>query len=1145
MAKITIEQALLKLGQASKNYIDAVQTSLNNAKSDKGHEHKSSDITSMAGYTKKTATAISNTDSLNTAIGKLEALIDTKQPNGSYSIEGHTHDDRYYTETEINGKVSTLEKSITDGDSSTLSAAKNYTDTEIASLINGAPGVLDTLDELAAALGDDKDFAANVSNTLATKVDKVTGKGLSTNDYTTAEKNKLSGIAEGAQVNQNAFSNVKVSSTTIAADSVTDTLEIVAGSNITITPDASNDKITIAATDTTYGNATQSGGGLMSVDDKKKLDGIASGAEVNQNAFSKVVVGSTTVEADTKTDTLTLAAGDNVTITPDATNDKITITAKDTTYSTGTASTSGLTKLYTSTGTNTDGTMTQSAIKSALDGKANTHSHDSYVNQNAFSNVVVGSTTIAADNATDTLTLVAGSNITLTPDATNDKVTIAATDTVYTHPSHTAVNGVPTENPSPGFGGTFMVNQVTNNALGHVTGNTARTVTIPSTLSNGTGTAGLIKTSSTVTSASGYTACPVISGVPYYKDTDTKYTHPSYTAYANGLYKVTVDSSGHVSSATAVAKSDITGLGIPGQDTTYSAATQSAAGLMTADDKKKLDGIDTNANKYTHPTTSGNKHIPSGGSSGQILRWSADGTAVWGADTNTTYSADTGIKLNGTTFQHTNAVTAATAQGSATKTLTWGGTFTIPTVTYDAQGHITAKGTTTMTMPSNPNSDTHYTAKNIVGASNSAKANAAATNGNVFLNLIENDTVRSAHKIVGSGATTVTSDANGVITISSTDNNTVYTHPTHTAYTSGLYKITTNSYGHVTAATAVTKADITGLGIPGSDTKYTHPTHTAYDSGLYKVTVDGSGHVTAATAVTKADITGLGIPGSDTNTHYTTGITAGATGTTSNSATSNPFIKIKDDSTHRGQIQIKGGGATSVSSDANGVITITSTDNNTVYTHPTYTATTGVPTGNQTPGFGGTFSVNQISSDTTGHVSGNTSRTITIPSTLSNGNSTAGLIKTSSTVTSATGYTACPVINGVPYYKDTDSDTDTKPGTLTTTSTSALSTATNESLTGNISLHKVSKTGSYNDLNDKPTIPTIPGSLKNPNALTVKGNGTQSFTYDGSAAKTLNIKSGTNISVSSDTSGNITVSTSGLTKATSTEITTMLTAVFG
>lgn len=40
----------------------------------------------------------------------------------------------------------------------------------------------------------------------------------------------------------------------------------------------------------------------------------------------------------------------------------------------------------------------------------------------------------------------------------------------------------------------------------------------------------------------------------------------------------------------------------------------------------------TTDTKYTHPTTSGNKHIPAGGSDGQILRWSADGTAEWGND---------------------------------------------------------------------------------------------------------------------------------------------------------------------------------------------------------------------------------------------------------------------------------------------------------------------------------------------------------------------------------------------------------------------------------------------------------------------------------------------------------------------------------
>ena len=80
------------------------------------------------------------------------------------------------------------------------------------------------------------------------------------------------------------------------------------------------------------------------------------------------------------------------------------------------------------------------------------------------------------------------------------------------------------------------------------------------------------------------------------------YTHPGYTAQASGLYKVTVDSTGHVSAAAAVAKSDITALGIPESNTTYSAATTSAAGLMSAADKTKLDGVTAGANKYTHPS---------------------------------------------------------------------------------------------------------------------------------------------------------------------------------------------------------------------------------------------------------------------------------------------------------------------------------------------------------------------------------------------------------------------------------------------------------------------------------------------------------------------------------------------------------------
>lgn len=284
-----------------------------------------------------------------------------------------------------------------------LDTNTTYTAASVAPLMDGV-----------AAVGTQARYARedHVHPSDTTKVDKVDGKGLSTNDYTDAEKSKLSGIASGAEVNQNAFSNIKVGSTTVAADSKTDTVEFVAGDNITITPDATNDKITIAATDTTYSNATTSTAGLMSASDKTKLNGIATGAEVNQNAFSNITVGSTTIQADSKTDTLTLVAGTNITLTPDATNDKVTIEAAT----------------YSDVVSGGESGLMSGSDKAKLDGIAS----GAEVNQNAFSTVKVGSTNVSADTKTDTLTLVAGSNVTITPDAANDSITIAATDTTYT-----------------------------------------------------------------------------------------------------------------------------------------------------------------------------------------------------------------------------------------------------------------------------------------------------------------------------------------------------------------------------------------------------------------------------------------------------------------------------------------------------------------------------------------------------------------------------------------------------------------------------------------------------------------------------------------------------------------------------------------
>lgn len=110
-----------------------------------------------------------------------------------------------------------------------------------------------------------------------------------------------------------------------------------------------------------------------------------------------------------------------------------------------------------------------------------------------------------------------------------------------------------------------------------------------------------------------------------------------------------------------------------------------------------------------------------------------------------------------------------------------------------------------------PTHDTHYATGLKVGATAYATSNAIASNGNVYLNVLDNYTVRDSHKIVGTGATTVTSDANGTITISSTDTNTVYTHP-NSGVTAGTYKsVTVNSQGHITAGTNPTT--LAGYGI--------------------------------------------------------------------------------------------------------------------------------------------------------------------------------------------------------------------------------------------------------------------------------------------------------------------------------------------
>ena len=162
----------------------------------------------------------------------------------------------------------------------------------------------------------------------------------------------------------------------------------------------------------------------------------------------------------------------------------------------------------------------------------------------------------------------------------------------------------------------------------------------------------------------------------------------------------------------------------------------------------------------------------------------------------------------------------------------------------------------------------------------------------------------------------------------------------------------------------------------------------------------------------------------DTNTHYTTGAYVGAANTKSNASTTNghTYLKVYDDDTKRAEFKISGSGATSVTSDANGNITISSTDTNT-------------------------------------HQS----------------------IKT-----------------------------------LKTDNTTAQATSASEAIAGSgtINLHKVSKTGSYNDLLNKPTIP----SAANNGKLTIQKNGTAvaTFTANQSGDATANITVPTKLTDLSD-----------------------------
>ena len=602
----------------------------------------------------------------------------------------------------------------------------------------------------------------------------------------------------------NTNQTVKAGSTAFGAN---DAIDIVAGSNVTVTPDATNKKITIAATDTTYSanngvslsGTTFSNSGVRSVTqdstDGHKLKVNTGGTETtitipDNNTNQTVKVGSSTfgsnaavaiaagsnvtVTPDTTNNTITIAssytdtnqkvkagsttfgnndvveiaAGTNVTVTPDSTNKKITIAATDTTYESKAAASGG-----------TDESLVTTGEKYTWNSKAaGNHTHTLSLASGGTSTVNL------AANTAYTLTAGGSTLVFKTPaDGNTDakqKITTATTTKAY-------ITGVTATNYSSGTAyegladtGVYLTTNAgelqATNFVGKHSGYTLSaacakgvdtSITAGSTSTNLPTTAAVETRLGSFLAKSGgtMTGALTLSGAPTadLHAATKKYVDDSITALPEPMvFKGSLGTGGTITSLPTASASN--------EGFTYKVITAGTYASQTAKvgDTFISDGstwvlipsgdepsgtVTSITLKATSPiaidstaaiTTSGTRtlsHANSGATAGSYGDSSAQ-TPAYGAtfkvpyitvnatghvtaisehtvkipaSDNTTYSAGTGLTLSDTTFNHSNSITAGTV---GTSSATSGSTLAVPYVTYDAQGHITATGTHTHTV---------------------------------------------------------------------------------------------------------------------------------------------------------------------------------------------------------------------------------------------------------------------------------------------------------------------------------------------------------------------------------------------------------------------------------------------------------------
>lgn len=317
----------------------------------------------------------------------------------------HTHDDRYYTETEIDTKVSDLEEYA----DSAATKVKN-------DLLNGAGSAYDTLKELGDLIDDNVEAIDALETIASGKADATHSHAISD---VTGLQSALDGKAassHGTHVTFDSTNKPKMDGT--AAFGTSTSVARADHIHPTDTSRASKTEFDTHVSDTTKHITSTERTNWGAAYTHSQSAHAPSNAEKNQNAFSNVKVGSVTVAADTATDTLEIVAGTGISVVGDATNDKVTITNSGViAVSTGTAN--GTISV------NTNGTAANVAVK-GLGSAAYTnsdayatsgHKHDvdsalSTTSTNPVQNKVVNSAIVSLTNTVSTNTQTIGAHTT-------------------------------------------------------------------------------------------------------------------------------------------------------------------------------------------------------------------------------------------------------------------------------------------------------------------------------------------------------------------------------------------------------------------------------------------------------------------------------------------------------------------------------------------------------------------------------------------------------------------------------------------------------------------------------------------------------------------------------------------------------------